>query len=385
MRSLSLLLALSALCAMPMSLANTSKNGELSESSKRKQSKVKKVDAALDKIRISTGGAGAAPSSGPNEAAVDKPFNDIDRLFVQKYGATALSHGQQIRPVIVVTGFTYHLFTEKGEVDKFDGPTHVSAQLRSIAHLGPCFFAIGTTHWNDLKDKSWKDALVELQTKLDLATKACDQVDWSNEAWPGGETKLKAFALEGLGKAKDFADKLIAKGDFERDDYSDFATAFTPYMVSMFYLDALSGTYNTLTKLNGWKKQLGEDAWSSMYLVVGGSPGRTTAGLTKETNPSVAVVSSLMDPERVSTNILIAPAALTTGDALDCLGTVLNAHDLAGLTFTTPETQKAGGFYSALRTFDVPLATKSIKDIVRDLRDGKAKDPVLGLGPTAPL
>ena len=325
-------------------------------------------------------------SDGKNDASdKDKPFNDIDGFFVRNYSAFAGLHQTQLRPAIVVTGFKYRLLTEKGEVDSFEAPDRVSAPLKAIAHLAPCFFAIGSFHWNDLKDQKWKTTLTDLRAKLDVALTSADQYDWSCEAWPGGEEKLKNYAKEAITKAKDFADKIIAKGEFERSDYSEWATSFTPYMVSLFYLEALSGTYHTIKKLNGWKEKLGEDAWNRMYVVIGGSGGRTTAGLTKETNPAALALAYVMDPERVTTHILVAPGATNQEEALQSLGTVMNAHDLAELTFVTPETQKAGGFYSALRTFDIPLADYSLKNILRDLREGKARDPVLGLGPTKPL
>lgn len=315
----------------------------------------------------------------------DKPFNDIDAFFVKNYGAFAGIHQSQLRPAIVITGFKYKLITEKGEIDSFEAPDKVSPALKAIAHMPPCFFAIGSTHWNDLKDKSWKQMLIDLSAKLEVAQNAADKYDWSSPAWPGGEEKLKNYAKEAIVKSKEFADKLIARGEYERSDYSEFATSFTPYMVSLFYLEALSGTFHTVTKLREWKDKLGEDAWDRMYVIIGGSSGRTTAGLTRETNPAALALGYVMDPERVSTHILLAPAAMTTEEALGSLGMVMNAHDLAELSFTTPETQKAGGFYSALKTFDIPLADYSLKNILRDLREGKARDPVLGLGPTKPL
>ncbi|MBX9569567.1 MAG: hypothetical protein K2X77_11760 [Candidatus Obscuribacterales bacterium] len=370
MRQISLLLAL-MLTATTFVTAKTASSAATKGSNNGSQDKGSQVH-------------GSAPNSDA-DADKDKAFNDIDGFFVRNYGAFAGVHQSQLRPAIVITGFKYRLLTEKGEADSFEAPDHVSPALKAIAHLGPCFFAIGSAHWNDLKDKSWKGNLTDLKAKLETALSSADQYDWSSEAWPGGEEKLKNYAKEALVKAKEFADKLIAKGEFERTDYSEFATSFTPYMVSLFYLEALSGTYHTIKKLNEWKAKLGEDAWNRMYVVIGGSSGRTTAGLTKETNPAALALGYVMDPERVTTHILLAPGAMNTDDALQSLGMVMNAHDLAELSFVTPETQKAGGFYSALRTFDVPLADYSLKNILRDLREGKARDPVLGLGPDKPI
>lgn len=323
-----------------------------------------------------------APEDPENRSSI---FEDIDHFFVQRYGGYADIHQKQTRPVVVVSGFKYQLFEDSGLTSTFETTLPISTQLKSIAHLCPCFFALGSVHWNDARDRRWKEGMQTLLAKLDQALVQADQVSWADEAWSRGEEKLKGFAKEALTKARDFAKTIVDKGEFDRSQYSNFAESFTPYMVSLFYLDVLSGTYHTIKKLNEWKSKLGDNDWGRTYFVISGSAGRTTAGLTKDTNPAALCVASLMDPEQVSTRILMAPAASTIEDALGSLGMVLNARDLAEMTFTTPETRRSGGFYDALRTFDVPLATKMLREILRDLRDGTAKDPVLGLGPDKPI
>lgn len=328
-------------------------------------------------------GSSRTDSSEANNPA--KPFDDLDALFVDAYNAYAKSHQEQNRPIIVVTGFRYHLLTEKGETKSFQGNANVMAELKSAAHICPAFFAIGSIHWNDLKDKTWKVRLIAFKDKLQIALNSVDQVDWKNDAWPDGDEKLKQYVKEALSKSLDFAEKIISKGEFEREDYQSFASAFTPYMVSLFYLETLAGAYGTIRQLQNWRNELGEDAWGRAYFIVAGSEGRTTAGLTKDSNPAALTIASVLDPEKVTSNILLAPGAKTIDEALADLGMVLNARQLAEMTFTNLETQKAGGFYDALKTSDTPLAVSSLRSILKDLREGKARDPILGLGPTKPL
>lgn len=330
-----------------------------------------------------TGSTAHSEITSPGDPA--KPFDDLDALFVQAYNEYAKSQQEQNRPIIVVTGFKYHLLTDKGETKSFQGNASVMPELKCAAHICPAFFAIGSIHWNDLKDKTWKVKLAAFKEKLQLALNSVDQVDWKNDAWPEGESKLKQYVKDALSSSLAFAEKIIAKGEFEREDYQSFATSFTPYMVSLFYLETLAGAYGTIRQLQGWRNELGEDAWGRAYFIVAGSEGRTTAGLTKDNNPAALTIAAVMDPEKVTSNILLAPGAKTIDEALADLGMVLNARQLAEMTFTNLESQKAGGFYDALKTSDTPLAISSLRSILKDLREGKARDPVLGLGPTKPL
>src|SRR5262249_24602460 len=161
-------------------------------------------------------------------------------------------------------------------------------------------------------DKSWQNKLADLRGMLRQALDGVDKLDWTDQAWPGGEGKLKEYIRSSLNKVDETATKWIAAGKVSRDDYSAFASAYTPDMVALFYLETLGGTYKALKIVNGWKQQVGEENWKRLYVVVAGSQGRTSAGLTPETNPGALVMASTMDPAQVKTHIVMTPGATTT-------------------------------------------------------------------------
>lgn len=321
------------------------------------------------------------PKALASDESPDQPFQKIDQFFVRNYSALADYNQKKTRPVIVISGFQYNLLREDGTSDSFEGIISRSAELKGAAHLGPCLFAIANTHWDNPTDESWKKELTDLREMLRQALGAVDKLDWSNEAWPGGESKLKDYVRSSLNKVDKTAEQWLAAGKVSREDYSAFASDYTPNMVALFYLETLGGTYNSLKQLNRWKQQIGDKNWEKLYVVVAGSQGRTSAGLTPETNPGALVTASTMDPDQVKTHIVMVPGATTIEEALKPLGNAVTAPVLADTTFTSPESQKKYSFYAALKTSDIPLALSNVQSVLKSLKDGTAKDPVLGIGP----
>lgn len=285
------------------------------------------------------------------------------------------------RPAIVTVGFTYYLVKENGDIKPFAGTLKRFPELKSVSHMGPFMFAIGDKHWKDPADASWKTDLTKTRETVARALTSVDKLDWRNPAWPGGEDKLRDFIRSGLETVDKFASDTLAKGDYTREDYGRFAKEYTPYMVATFYLSSLGSTYETLEVLKSWKKELGDDAWKRLQVVIGGSQGRTTAGLTPETNPIAQTIGSLMEPADFHKNVVMAPGANSVDEALQLLGNAVTAKTLGDATFTTDQSKHESGFYEALQTSDIPLALYDTKQILKELKNGTAKDPVLGLGP----
>lgn len=313
----------------------------------------------------------------------EQPFLDLDQFFVKQYSALAAYNQSKTRPTIVITGFKYTFLREDGTRDSIAGGIPRSAELKAVAHLGPCMFAIALSHLNNPTDESWRKQLTDLRETIRRALDKVDSLDWSDDAWPDGDRKLKGYIKESLGRVDEAASKWLAAGKISVADYSTFASDYTPNMVSLFYLETLGGVHKILKVLNGWKQQVGDESWRKLYVVVAGSQGRTSAGLTPETNPGALIVASLMDPANARSHIVMVPGASTIEEALSPLGNVVTAPVLADTTFTSPESQKQNFFYSALKTSDIPLALLNVKSVLQSLKDGTAKDPVLGIGPGA--
>jgi hypothetical protein len=115
-----------------------------------------------------------------------------------------------------------------------------------------------------------------------------------------------------------------------------------------------------------------------MRVIIAAGRGRSTAGFTKETNPAVVVLSSVMSAENIKKNVMMAPAATTNEEALAGLALALTSSKLADAFANNAQ---AAWFYTSLKQPDIPVALEPVRSAVDDLIKGNAKDPVLGLGP----
>jgi hypothetical protein len=308
-------------------------------------------------------------------------FNNLDQFFVKNYGAAAKQRRDKERPLIVSVGFSIYLLCEDGTTKTISAAKQSFDQLKAVAHIGPAIYALALPHWNDPKNTTWLESIKELEQKIELAQAQVDSIDWSSDAWPGGEAKLKQFVKDCLQKAKDTTSGILAKKEFTRQQYAHFAQSYEPNMSTCFYLSTLGDAYDTIKTLKQWKKEIGEEKWSHMFAIVGGSQGRATAGLTWDTNPVALFIGSLMTKEQAATHIIMAPTATTIDDAIATGGNPLIARDLAWAMFPTPEAQKKTGFYEALYSFDKPIALEFVKKSLLEIKDGKSTDPLKDIHP----
>ena len=329
--------------------------------------------------------SGAASSAQGSPAAAVKPanaFTDLDRQFVQTYSAVASEMQKKNRPMLVVNGFTFTLLCEDGTQKSTAGKISHFDELKGVSHLGAYLYAIANKHWTHPEDNGWLDDLSKCKQTVEQALGEVDTVDWKSDAWPGGETKLKEFIRSSLQIVQKFSAKCLSDKVLSKEDYARFAKDYTPTMQATFYLDTLGGAYETIKILKEWKREIGDEKWNRMHVIVAGSQGRTTAALTRETNPSALFVSSLMNPDAAAKNIVIAPAAANMEQALQTIGMIITASDLADTMFGTAEAQKeSGNFYKDLKSSELPLALQNVKSVLKDLPKGTARDPVLGIGP----
>lgn len=72
----------------------------------------------------------------------NRPFLEMNQLFVKNYGAVAAYNQRHARPAVVINGFQYNLLKGDGTTDSFVGAISRFAELKGTAHLGPCMFAI---------------------------------------------------------------------------------------------------------------------------------------------------------------------------------------------------------------------------------------------------
>ena len=96
-----------------------------------------------------------------------------------------------------------------------------------------------------------------------------------------------------LGVADRSISAWLDKGDFTRADYQAFVKEYLPTMEGGFFLAILGEGTAKRGCLLKWKKELGAD-WEKVHVIIQGSEGRTTAGLTRDLHTSGVVLRTLM-------------------------------------------------------------------------------------------
>lgn len=323
--------------------------------------------------------AAFAESGGlPAGDAGNNAFAELNTSFIKSYSALADKNQKATRPVLISTGSTWELLCEDGSVKTAPPANPVENQLKATAHVCAYLYSICETHWRDPKDESWKDTMRTAQQRLEQALAQVDKVSWSSQAWPAGEDKLKEFVRESLSTARDFAASALAKNEVTREEFDRFATKYTPTIRAAFYLNSLSNVFDLLKVLNQWKHDVGPDAWNRLRVVIAGGRGRSTAGLTPDTNPAAVIVTSVMDADKVKSNLLMSPGATNDDEALAGLALALTSYKLADLFKNDPA---AKWYYESLKQPAIPVALDPVRSALNDLLAGNARDPVLGLGP----
>lgn len=324
----------------------------------------------------------AQKSKSANKSKADQAFLALDAAFVQQYQGNSTRIGEKIRPVILINGFTYTLYTANGKTVTFNDLVSPFNELKAVSHIGPALYAIGTLSWGNANGLDWKKVLATYQKKVQATINQVDQVDWSNAAWPNKGDQLKRFMHDALVLVDGFITKTLKKGSFTQADYSAFSTQYLHTMVATMRLSDIANTTYALQQLKKWKSQLGAKAWDQLFVVLMGSKGRTTSGLTIQTNTAALTVASLMKKHLVASHIIISPGSTTARQAFTILGTMMNARALARLTFSSPAAQKIDGLDAALKTSTKPLALDNVKSIIlQSNKTGKVTLPYLGVTP----
>ncbi len=317
----------------------------------------------------------AATPSDARQLSAQNTFAIMDGFFVRRYSSNNNAIGKATRPLLIINGFNYQLYFPDGRRINYNGLLKPFNALKAVSHIGPALYAIGSPAWSHTKSYNWQRVMRQYRVRVENALNVVNDVDWANAAWPGKEKKLQAFMQSSLKMALSFIDKTLKQDHYTQQDYQRFATRYMHTMVATMYLADVANTTATLKQLKLWKKQLGTH-WQNLYVVVMGSKGRTTAGLTLNTNTAAYTVASLMSPQQVKTHILITPAAKNLQQTLTILGTVINARQLAKATFTNKTTRHMSGLYAALKKPTVPLAMQNVKRIIAQyLRSGQVKLP----------
>lgn len=305
-------------------------------------------------------------AANPARASINahNTLSALDDFFMNQYERNSLYLGQVTRPVLVVNGFSYQLFFPDDTVDKFLALKSPFNALKAISHIGPNLYSIARRAEINRENKNWQKLLTQYQKTVQTALKQVDDIDWSNPAWPGKADELAALMKYSLDLTDQFIADTLLQEHFTLNDYQRFADDYLHTMTVTMYLADLANTTATLDKLQQWQHDLG-DEWDNLYVIVMGSKGRSTAGLTINTNTAAYTVASLMSPEQAKEKIIIIPEAKNIPDGFNALGSVINSRQLAQATFTSSQAREITGMDQALENQTIPLAMDNVKNIIR--------------------
>lgn len=324
---------------------------------------------------------GAAALQG-NEAAAPDAFGDLDAFFVAQFSQQSSALGQSTRPILVTDGFNYVLRLRDGTSRSFQGAASPFHQLKTVAHVLPALYSIGSSSWDDRKDPhAWKWRFTEYQAKVRAALDEVERTDWSSPAWPGRQAEVREFMRDSLRMADRFLTRRLKEGSYARRDYQEFAEHYLHTILAAMYLADAANTSATLAQLRQWKTDLGPQ-WDGLYVLITGSKGSPVQELTPATSTTAQTVASLMNPQDAKSHILIMPAATSLAEVERSFGGVLNGRVLAATTFLSEEDRQAGGFYQALQDGSTPLARQDVLHIVQqETLQGKPRLPYIGILP----
>ena len=315
-------------------------------------------------------------------SAAIKTYATLDSSFVKQYDANSQKIGKNIRPLLVVNGFLYQLYLKDGTIKTMNGIISPFNELKAISHIGPCLYSILSPAWLEPNDYTWKKNLTNYQKQIKAALQQVNQIDWSNPEWPNDKMKLQQFMQDSLQMVDSFITITLQKGSITKQDFQEFAQHYIHTMVATMYLAQVANVPGIVRQVNTWKSELGSQ-WDDLYVVIIGSKGGYTSELSPETNTVFQLISKLMNPQKVKTNISVMPTVSTLKVAEKGAGSITQLREFADIVFTTPRAKEVSGFDKDIQAgMLAPLAIQDELHIIsQDLMNGKITFPAMEILP----
>lgn len=241
------------------------------------------------------------------------------------------------RPLLVSTGSDLVLFPGGGAapiVESFRLSTRGFKELTSVSHLGTA--AAWLAEMNESGDGDWRSWAGKVIAQCQAVRSVNSDAYWSDvarvAAWRGMEAKIadlvdyacrvtEALLAEVLQHPGRMTYAHLRKHYLEPIETKTIPVPFNDVMVATFALTFLDIAHRTLS----WVRAQGLD-WSDLMVMICGSSGRPTAGLTWATNSTCHILWRASGERFRPENMLIAPHA--PGLTLDMIN---NGADLAEL------------------------------------------------------
>jgi hypothetical protein len=302
---------------------------------------------------------GGTPDTSTIEAARKKTARDniraVDTGMRTSYDIMRGNLSKHLGPVIVVNndmvGGTYYLVNNGTVLETVKPVDEVFELAKSIAHtplgvysicapyLDPTYIPPAQAAYTDPhdlamvaftgpKDTSWTTPLQAFSNTLDTARKTL-----ADARLPAELGDSCAVILD---RAHTYIADTIRRREFDMKSFEDFSGAVYPSIRTNMYWSSkvqIQGVSDLMTR---WRKQVGDDAWSGLYVVV------LSLWTTYELNQNSIIIRNFMNQDKVGSHLIdlmtAQPAADPVAVSLDNLARIVMDNIAAEMVFSTDQT-----------------------------------------------
>ncbi|MGW7521995.1 hypothetical protein [Streptomyces sp. NPDC054783] len=311
--------------------------------------------AAAALTNLTTAGTAHAGTDADRKTAARDNIRAVDTGMRGNYDTLRANLAKHLGPVIIVNndmvGGTYHLVDNGTVLERIRPVDEVFELAKSIAHTPLGIYSICAPYLDpknvpasqakyidphDLamvaftgpKDTSWTVPLQAFANTLDAARATLEEA-----GLPADLHDSCAFILD---HAHDYIADAIRTREFDMKSFETFSSAVHPSIRTNMYWSSkvqIQGVGNLLTR---WRKQVGDDAWSGLYVVV------LSLWTTYELNQNSIIIKNYMNQDMAGSHLIDLMTAQTPADpvavALDNLARIVQDNIAAEMVFAADQT-----------------------------------------------
>lgn len=248
------------------------------------------------------------PAEGDAVKAEEDALRALNQAFRDAYRRARQESLDRAGPVLIERGGTLVLLNEgrRQEVEYMPALYH---QVKAVAHVPLALYVVLTHHTGGpLGD----EMLAELRRLRDLVVKARDGLEAL--AHPadvlGKEHQVIADALA-------FLDGVVGRRQVSREELLEFTRAQGPALLALAAVAARSQLDALHAQVSAWRRQLGDEAWARLRVVVSGS------AMPRPGHISVQYFAKLLGEAGEGRRLIYAEGLFEEPKALNLLGTHL--------------------------------------------------------------
>jgi hypothetical protein len=268
-----------------------------------------------------------AVESNPAARARERLF-DVDTAMRANYDALRSKVAAGLSPVIVIQpdlgGGSYTLICQGKQTTTFP-VAHLFQMVKSISHIPLGIYAILAPYLKGPRTPDWAAGLAEFRDVVAVAQASVKRAQLPSRA----ETACQDILSEAIG----FMDRCLEQGDFTLAGFKQFSTSVhESILINMgFAADALISGIES--RLADWRKEMGEQAWQDLYVVI------LAIWTTESQNQHYEILKRVMYQKTVAERLIVIAVGEQEPDmlavALDNLARIVQDNVAAGLILPT--------------------------------------------------